>query len=251
MLSLICKFISLSFLSNFKLDFEFFDTNSSIISIPFELGIRNQNNMWISTVGLIISVTFLAFSRFGSSNYIYVFYKLLSKNNSINKIIQDEFSLSSIGSVLLILNYIVSFSSLIYLTFYNQIDFFSARVLLLFFIPMYLLLWPLFWFWSFGFLVDNHEVFSENKKNIIVISQFKGIIFTLMLLFWTFNQKWSSCFIYCFMLVLFFAWVYKLLRGIIFSIQHNISWYYIILYFCTLELIPFFFIYTYFFEVLF
>jgi hypothetical protein len=250
-LNIIFKILSLNFLNGFNLEFEFFQTNSSKLTIPFELAFRNQNIMWVALIGLLLSVAVLAFSRFGSSNYILVFSKVLLKNNSINKIIQDEYSLSSLGSVLLIFNYFISFSTLIYLSFSRFIDINNFEIIIISSIPIYLFLWPLFCFNLLGFLTNEHSVFSENKKNTIVISQVLGVIFSLILLLWTFNLKWSSYFISAFLISFVLFWLYKFFRGIIFSIQHNISWYYIILYFCTLELIPVLIFYLYFFENLF
>lgn len=226
-------------------DFLFFESNSKAF-IPLQLTPRNNEVIWIALIGLIISVLILALSRFGSSNYIGVFSRILIKNNSINKIVQDEYSLSSIGSILLVLNYIVSSTTLLYLTyqhFYIKYDLNLLYILPIF--PIYFFLWPLICFNFIGFISNERNTFNENKKNVVILTQIIGIIFSAVLLLWTFNLKWSDYFIYFFISVFILMWFYKIIRGIIFSLQHNVAWYYIILYFCTLEILPIISIYLF------
>ncbi len=224
--------------------FHFFDARNKFSDIPLILVERNQSVLWIALFGLSISFILIAFSRFGSSNFVVVFSKILYKNNNINKIIQDEYSLFSMGSIFLLLNYLISTSTLLYLanfsfSYVKEINIFIFLPLL----PIYFLLWPLICYNIVGFLTGEKETFGENKKNVIVLSQLVGILFSLLLLLWTFNLKWSIYFIYAFIILMSFFWIYKIFRGIIFSFQHNVSWYYIILYFCTLEILPIFIFY--------
>ncbi len=244
------NFILTNFLDDFSSrlsvsEFNFFGNNSSS-NIPLELSSRNNEVMWIALSGLIVSVILLALSRFGSSNYIGIFSRILLKNNSINKVVQEEFTLSSPGSILLIFNYIISSTTLLYLAY---LHYFIHDDLKLFYflpiIPIYFFLWPLLCFNFLSFITNEKAAFSENKKNVIVLSQIMGVLFSIILLLWAFNLKWSIYFIYSFIFLICFFWLYKFLRGIIFSFQHNISWYYIILYFCTLEILPIISIYLY------
>ena len=241
-----------SAITNFLNDFSFrlsadgfhFFSGNEFHDIPLTLIERNQSVLWIALFGLSLSFILIAFSRFGSSNFVVVFSKILYKNNNINKIIQDEYSLFSMGSIFLLINYLISTSTLLYLAnfsflYVKDINIFIFLPLL----PIYFLLWPLICYNFVGFLTGERETFGENKKNVIVLSQLMGILFSLLLLLWTFNLKWSIYFIYTFIILISFFWIYKIFRGIIFSFQHNVSWYYIILYFCTLEILPIFIFY--------
>ncbi|MES2588486.1 MAG: DUF4271 domain-containing protein [Bacteroidota bacterium] len=213
--------------------------DNSKIEIPLKLIERNQSIMWIALFGLSVSFLLIAFSRFGSSNFVVVFSRILYKNNQINKIIQDEFSLTSLGSIFLLLNYLVSTSTLLYISNFSFLYIKDVNVFVFLpLLPVYFLLWPLICYNFIGFLTNEKETFSENKKNVIILSQVMGLLFSMLLLLWTFNLKWSLYFIYSFVFFIAFFWFYKILRGIIFSFQHKVSWYYIILYFCTLEILP-------------
>ena len=212
----------------------FFSNNNQAIEIPLKLTERNLNVLWIAMTGLAISFILLALSKQGTSKIVVIFSKIIFKNSSILKTINEEYSLSNFSSFLLIVNFILTTSLLTYLTFLHFLTFF----------PVYFFLWPLIWYNVIGLITNEQKIFKENKMNIIVLSQITGFFFSFLLLIWTFNLKWSNLLVYAFAGILVLFWIYKLFRGIIFSFQHQISWYYIFLYFCTLEILPLLLIFT-------
>jgi hypothetical protein len=70
------------------------------------------------------------------------------------------------------------------------------------------------------------------------ICKFLGILFSLLVLLWIFNDKNAGVFGYILLAILTVCYAYRIIRGIIFAFSKGISWYYIILYFCMFEIIP-------------
>jgi len=199
----------------------------------------NQSTLWITMIGLGISFILLALSKIGTSRLFYIFMKLIFKNNSIIKIINEEYALTNFSSFILILNFILTTSILTYLTFLHiDINVNNKFLYILPIFPIYIFLWPIIWFNIIGLVTNEAKIFNENKKNAIVFSQITGFLFSFVSLIWTFNLKWSQFFMTFFIVIISLLWFYKVLRGIIFSFQHHVAWYYIILYFCTLEILP-------------
>lgn len=234
---------------NFLLDFEFFGSSSG--NVPLALSPRNQSTMWVSIIGLTVSFILIALSRLGTVNLIPVFSRILYKNSNVEKIVQEEYPLTSISSILLLINFIVTSIILLYLSdlyFSNrQLFSFGEQFYLLYIfalIPLYLLFWPIIWFNVIGFLTKEGKMLSENKKNTILFSQISGILFSFLLLVWSFNLKWSKYCMIAFIVLICLMWLYKIFRGIFFSFRHGIAWYYIILYLCTLEILPLVLIYA-------
>lgn len=221
--------------------FDFIQENEfhSSGEIPFNLGLRNKELLWFSMIGISISFVLLAFSRLASNNIVFIYSRILYKNTQIEKILKEQFSLSSFSSIVLVINFIVTTTFLLYLTYIHF--HLSNRYELFYFypiLPLYFFLWPMLCYYLIGLFTKNHKVFKENRQNNIVLSQFLSILFSLLLLLWTFNMKWSIYFIYAFVFLFVIFWLYKIFRGFLFSINHGIAWYYIILYFCTLEILP-------------
>jgi len=217
----------------------FFSDQNDSIDVNFRLIERNQSTLWIAMIGLGISFALLALSKIGTNSLLSIFYKIIFKNNSILKIINEEYALTNFSSFILFLNFILTTSLLTYLSFLHfQIDINNKLIYFLPLFPIYIFLWPLLWFYLIGIVSKESKVFNENKKNAIVLSQITGFIFSFLLLIWTFNLRFSNLFMTVFLLIILLLWLFKIFRGIIFSFQHGVAWYYIILYFCTLEILP-------------
>ena len=226
--------------------FHFFNGKEAA-EIPFTLEARNQTTMWFAMIGLSVSFILLAMSRLASINIVLVFSKILYKNSNVEKIVREEFPLTSFSSVVLLLNFMVTTTLLLYLTYLHFNTGNGNHFELFYFlpaVPLYFFLWPLIWFNVIGYLTREGQIMRPNKQNTILFAQIIGVIFSLLLLIWAFNIKWSEYFIYGFLAIISLFWLYKILRGIIFSLENNVAWYYIILYFCTLEILPLVLIYS-------
>lgn len=224
--------------------FEFLGANTHA-KIPFQLEYSNQNTLWIAMIGLTASFILLAISQMTASNLIVIFSRVLYKNATVQKIVKEEYSLASLPSLTLLLNFIITSTILLYLTSINfkALDKFET-IYFLPIVPLYFFLWPMFCYNLVGFLSGQADVLRENKYNNVLFSEIVGVFFSLLLLLWTFNIKWAPYFIYIFIIISIFFWMYKIFRGILFSINKGVAWYYIILYFCTLEILPFILLYS-------
>lgn len=226
-------------------DFYTFFGASSDVQVPYQLGLRNQNTLWFAMIGLSLSFILLAITRLTSANLVITFGKILGKNSTISKTLKEEYSLTSLASFLLLLNFVITTTVLLYLSYLhfnieNKFDLFYIFPL----IPLYFFVWPIICFNLVGFITNEQKLLKENKQNNIVITQIIGVLFSLLLLIWAFNMQWSQIFILIFNLIIVIFWVFKIFRGIIFSIENGISLYYIILYFCTLEILPLILLYS-------
>jgi hypothetical protein len=217
----------------------FFENSDTVKHIPDSLVLRNQSIMWLTLSALSCSFLLLAFSNIGTNRLVGVFSKMIFKNSSILKIINEEYSIKNFSSFLLILNFVITSCFLIYLSLLHyQPTTLENYLIFIPLFPLYVLMWPLLTYYFVGFISNQHKVFLENRKNIVLICQFLGLLFSFLLLFWTFNIKWAEMFSFLFIGILGLLWFFKILRGIIFSFMHGVAWYYIILYFCTLEILP-------------
>ena len=212
---------------------------SSSANVPKTLTLRSQSMLWLAVSGLAFSFILIALSNVGPNKILSVFWRVLYKNSTIEKMVQEEFNLKSMSSILLLFNFVVTTSLLMYL---SCLYFFSGYIDSMLFVfpvvPIYFFTWPIIWYLLIGFLTGEGKMLSENKKNVILLAQILGILFSLLLLIWTFNLQWSSYLSVIFLALLILLWCFKLFTGVIFSLRQHIKWYYIWLYAITIEVLP-------------
>ncbi len=224
----------------FELGFGIVGVNNEI---PSSLSIRTENAAFVASLMLAFSFFIIAFARLSSKQMVFGMIKAIYKNKQIDKIIQDEYPLNNASSFFLVLNYIISASALLFLCIPTTNNLNPKIVYLLLPIPFLMVFLPWFSLFLVGFITGEKNSVTESKINTFIFAHFAGIIYSLMLLVWAFNMQWSPVFIQIFIWFTFVMWVYRFFRGFIFAINKGITWYYIILYFCTLEILPFVLIY--------
>jgi hypothetical protein len=200
-----------------------------------------RKDVFLEEVVYLLSASFIliAFARLSSRGLVSDLLKMIWKTKQIEKIVQEGYSISSFSSVLLVLNYLLVFSTLIYLTLnQNQSSIFSLENLIFFAIPLFLLLFPLFSMYLVGILTGESQLLRDLRIKIWVFAHFKGVILSLLLLVWTFNMKWGNILTFVFIGFMLLMMLYRYFWGFILTFQKGITPYYIILYFCTLEILP-------------
>lgn len=209
--------------------------------VPESLTPRSESLTWISTALLAASFLLIALSRLTSSHFVLSITKAVYKNKHVERTLQDEFPIASFSSFMLVLNYLISCSALIYLCYLYSFNFHKPEISLLYYLPIFpgiLLFWPWIALSFAGFITGEGKNILESKLNTWLFAEFSGLFYSLILLVWTFNLQWSEYFAWAFVVFSAGMWLYRFVRGFLFAISKGMRWYYIILYFCTLEILP-------------
>lgn len=191
------------------------------------------------TLFLSIAILLITFARMSSSYFLIAITKSIYKNRSIEKISQEEMPLSALSSFCLLINFLICASCLLYLT----VDFFHDTIstntlLAIIYTPILFLFGPYLFLNLVEFISGEKGITKAIKLTNWAICKFLGILFSLLVLLWIFNDKNAGVFGYILLVILTVCYVYRIIRGIIFAFSKGISWYYIILYFCMFEIIP-------------
>lgn len=111
-------------------------------------------------------------------------------------------------------------------------------------IPLFLILTPFINYLLSVLFVGFKPVFKDlfhTSRNLILI---KSFIFSLVLLLWVFNAQWSNYFKIILLGVILIFYLIRVVLSFRKSFNYSIRWYYLILYFCTLEILPYAFMIT-------
>lgn len=208
--------------------------------IPAALTPRSESITLVATSMLAVSFLIIALARLGSGQQVYSLVRAVYKNKQVEKIVREEYPLNNLTSIFLILNHVLAASALIFLSLApspftdNPYSIFTLLP-----IPFLVVFLPWLSLIFIGALTKEKEMVAESRMNTLLFAHFSGLVYSLVLLVWAFNIQWKETFIYIFAGIALFIWLYRFLRGFIAAFSKGAPWYYIILYFCTLEILPF------------
>lgn len=213
--------------------------NTSEIVVPKLLSPKVNSIYSNITLFLSIGMLLITFARMSSSYFLVSIARSIYKNRSIEKISQEEMPLTALSSFCLIVNFLICASCLLYLT----VDFFHQSIhvstlLAIIYTPMLFLFGPYIFLNLVEYITGEIGITKAIKLTNWAICKLLGILFSILVLLWVFNDKNAAIFTYVLSLILCLFYVYRIIRGIIFAFSKGISWYYIILYFCMFEIIP-------------
>jgi hypothetical protein len=223
---------------------EFF--GSQMQEVPEYLDYRTQTYTLLLIGVLSISFAVIAISRMSNSRSIATVILVFFRNTSVDQILKENMRLNSLSSVLLVINYFVSFSLCIFILF-NRLFLLEAKWSLVIALSI-----PFLWFvleiiglLMIGWLTGEQKRLETSVINSITGSQFSGLVLTVIALFWIMNPEWNSIFLALFLALLCLKFFTRLLKNSLAVLTAGVPWYYLILYFCTLEILPLFVAYYY------
>ncbi len=211
----------------------------------FEASTANNEILWTARtpqfdtfvlITLFVSLLLLTFSRLLQESML--------KSILINTFKGYSFRIpiNTGAGFFLILNYVIVSLGMTYLVIQDYDLLRNSNWVILFGATLILILLP-FINSVIGILfLGRKEILMESAtitKNLIFL---KSILYSVLLLLWAFNDKWDFYFkqlTILFILLFFILRIGYLLQK---SFKHSIHWYYLILYFCSLEILPYAFI---------
>lgn len=140
-------------------------------------------------------------------------------------------------TALIVLNYIISFSTCVFLLLYEQSNMLETIWLTI----------KIVFALTFLQLINFRLVFILSGERAILDSMsavnkqiwsFGGFILTCMALLWILNQELQHGFEQLFFIVFSSLIVWRIVKGLLLAAQLRYKWYYLILYLCTLEILP-------------
>jgi hypothetical protein len=195
---------------------------------------------------LFVTIILLTIARINNPSFVLSISKALYKNRNIEKIVFEELPLSRITNFCLISNFILSFSivtSFLLSEYYQLYGWINWTISIS--LPIYLILGPQLYLTLVELISGENRFSKEIKLSNRLICEFLGLFGVFSLLIWIFNEN-AHFFIRNLMLfLLLVSYFFRIFRGFVFAFSKGLPWYYIILYFCTFELLPLYIVYYY------
>jgi hypothetical protein len=98
-----------------------------------------------------------------------------------------------------------------------------------------------------GYLFDKHHVFREYLHQIFLIYKSMGIYLIILVIGLAYiREEWRILFIYLGMALISVAYLLRFFKGVRILMNKDVLIFYLILYLCTLEILPFLILYRFF-----
>jgi hypothetical protein len=196
--------------------------------------------------GLLLSFILLTITRINTPHFVLSLSRSIYKNRNVEKIVNEELPIGRIANFCLVINFLLCFSIVVsfflneYYHLYGWLNWVIAIS-----IPSYLLIAPQLYLTLMEIVSGENHFSKEIKITNRIICEFLGLFGSLFLLIWIFNQHshWFIREITIYLITI--TYLYRLFRGFIFAFSKGLPWYYIILYFCTFELLPIYLLFNY------
>lgn len=220
--------------------------NLSLDSVPTYLSLKGENIAHTVIPLIVISFILLTVSKFLNPSIFRSLVKLLVSSKNFDQIIKEELKLSSISSIILIVNYFFTASSCIFLSLYISIDMNIYQLMVFaFLLPLGIILLQAFSFWSVGWMSKEMKVLTYPVYETFVVIELSGVILFFIALIWVLNPIYSQIFLNFFIILTLAGYLFRTIKSFFSVLQRGASLYYIILYLCTLEILPLVVIYYY------
>ena len=211
---------------------------TSLSVIPESLTERPQSIDWLIVSLLFTSFILVALVRLMQSN---IFGSLLVANakfKGVQAYLKETVPLAYRTTGLLVFNYLVSFSALLYLLVRDYGLEPSANWVLIVFVPFIWFTWTLITMYFSQWITGESDVFQEPIIHKLIAVQLKGLTFFTLAVLWLLNGDFKEYFVWAAVGLLVFDFLFRIMKASVSSLRKGVPWYYIILYFCTLEILP-------------
>ncbi|MGJ8661157.1 MAG: DUF4271 domain-containing protein [Bacteroidota bacterium] len=192
-----------------------------------------------SFIFLIISLILVVLAKNANTRSFEIVLQLFFKPRKSDTRIKENWPIFGSASWFLALNFIITLahSLFLFLIHLGVNESFSLILIalgiassffFLAFVSMFLI----------GILTGMNKIYQTPMQLTWVLPQFVGLILFLTNLIWVLNPLFSSTLIYIFLSFFVLLSIQRIIRSAYYLLTHGIEWYYILLYLCTLEIMP-------------
>ncbi len=212
---------------------------ASIYFVPENLEQRDSSFVIILTGICAISFLSLGLARFYNNKAIQTVFGVYLKREGVEQILKENLRLSSLSSVALNISYFIGSGLCIFLISHQSWKLnWNMSLIVGSTFPFLFFFIEIFGMMISGWISGEYHKIEGAITNVIIGNTVYGILFTVLALLWIMNPEKTNLFSIAFLLLFILKIVVRILKNAILVFSKGISWYYIILYFCTLEVLP-------------
>lgn len=191
-------------------------------------------------ITLFIAFCIIAFARLSKPTLFRDLFVSWTKIQNLNPFLKESMPLNKRASIFLIVNYFISGGVLLFLKLeeYN-LDLIS-HIMFSLVAPISILLLGVIGILLTGWITGEYKTIRETMFMRFIGVEISGLLFFIGAIVWMLNVDLIQ-FVWQAMIVVFcFEFITRVFKSISVVYTNGVSWFYIILYLCTLEILPLF-----------
>lgn len=194
---------------------------------------RAETSDPVLTYGIFLSLIVIALSRLYKPTIFEILFRVVVRNQSVLQLVREHYNLITVTDFLLVLNFfgIVGMGSVLFIPI-------ELNYMVHFIWPVGLFIYLMLPLAICAFITGEATIFRENRYNLFLLPQLVSLLILPLVIVGHLNSEMVANLQSVFLGILSLMFLYLNIRAVIFSLQQSISWYYIILYICTLEILP-------------
>lgn len=206
--------------------------------IPESLEIRDTAFNYLVGLALFSSIMLLSLARAAQSNIYSSMTIALVKVFGVRAFLRESLPLLGRASLFLIINYLISGGLVVYLVAkYFEFEVLDVWILALL-VPISVFFGHLGSMFLTGWMIGAREVFRGPIVMKLLGVQLLGIVYFICALVWVLQPELVEITLKVILWAFIVESLFRIIKSISVVLSLGVSWYYIILYFCTLEILP-------------
>lgn len=206
--------------------------------IPDELALRDYSVTLLIGAGLFLSFLLVSTARLMRARVFATLIISFTKIRGLSSYVRDTHKLNKREAIVLYVNYLLTFGLVFFVFEDIETIELENETILAAVVPVVMAVWPIICMLLVGFLTGESKFFVDPIMMKIIGAQLLGAIYFICVLIWALN------FIDGITLIQIVFWIFiiestlRIIKSIWGVYNAGASWYYIILYLCTLEILP-------------
>ena len=207
--------------------------------IPRELTYREAPINTTIVVGLFLSFILISLARLIKTDVYFLMLKSFTKIKGLRLHIRDVYPVNKGDSIFLVFNYIISSTTILFILFDTSSFSTENSIYYLTLIPLILLLLPIGFIYLVSILSGERFFLLELVVMKVVGAQLLGVFYFILSLVFIFRPFSEHLLLKSILLSFILENIYRLFKSFMIVYAQGVSFYHIILYFCTLEILPY------------
>ncbi len=207
-------------------------------AVPNALTLRNESSSEIIAYALFLSFVLFSITKLLKTD---VFRSLILANikmRTLPQFVNENYPVLQLHTFIQLINYWLTFSILLFILVESNWGVTTPTIFFIFVAPLAFLLISLLSIGLTNLLVGEPSVFRRMAYFKVFSAELLSILFFILGLLWILTPFNVNDLYNWLIIVLVFEFLLRTLKGLFYVLTERVSWYYIILYFCTLEILP-------------
>jgi hypothetical protein len=222
----------------------FFD--STVQEVPDQLLLRPYTQTTLLLALGFIGLMFIGLSRMWNLNSVSTIFRVFFNSESIEQAQKENIRFTSISFIMLLANYVVSAGLIcwLWLTYFHIED--RDRLwLIAFALPILLAAFEILGIRCIGLISGEQKRVYSVIPNSLVVYALGGVLLLVFAFVWILNPTWNLPIFYVLSFQIGVFYLIRVVKNSAIVLKNGVPWYYLILYFCTLEILPLVLVYYY------